>query len=330
MTDFLNQKFEAPSPLERIGFQYRKKSFEIYVKRDDLIHFIAGGNKWRKLIGHPAFNSSVQKLSILSTGGNFSNLVFAISYLCYINGHSLTVLSPETNEDSYLMVWARKLGVQFQGLNRSQLRDIRKGQLSPFEFVEEKEQHLWIPEGGGGEWSEVGIRLLIKEIEEDLKEGELNLITAAGTGITAFYMAENLPISWNLLVFPAIQSKVFNQYLQGEFKIRNRTSSEVQLISQKNDKGIGSVSGELLEFLLEFYQQTAILLDPFYNGKALFYALQDGKLLMDDKPIVLVHSGGTQAWYGLAKKFTEDRRIQTMAKVFVDQFRNSCNLVFED
>ena len=41
---------KIPSPLTKINSHFLKnKGVELYIKRDDLIHEIISGNKWRKL-----------------------------------------------------------------------------------------------------------------------------------------------------------------------------------------------------------------------------------------------------------------------------------------
>ncbi len=317
-TDF---KPLLPSPLQEVKFQYRDQLCKLYIKRDDLIHFFTGGNKWRKLMGHPIFKEQQKSVSVLSTGGNYSNLVFALCWICNLYNYPLTILSPETYKDTYMMAWAKKLGVQFIALNRTQLRAIRNGMQNPLGFVPDGKDVVWIPEGGSGPWSEEGISLMIEEIQDFFGNESATILTAAGTGISSFFTLKNLPYVWQLGVFPAIKSKSFNRFLSTELEKHQQSSSQWMLISQDDDEGIGSVTDGLIDFLVGVYDQTGVLLDPFYNGKALYYFWKNGGLEDSGKKVILIHSGGNQAWYGLSLKYPLDQRIQLLAEVFVSEFK---------
>ena len=325
----LSDLSRLPSPLERVDFNYLDESYELYVKRDDLIHFVVGGNKWRKLMGHEVFREVGKKYSIVSTGGNYSNLVFALSYICYVYGYPLTILSPETETETYMMKWCRKLGTVFVGVSRSKLRAIRNGDLSPLNLLEIDENVVWIPEGGGGEWSDSGIKSIIDELGFQAPNKDLVLLTAAGTGVTAFQLANFLPIQWDLVVFPAIKSPSFIEFMEKGLIHSDRKAGTSLLLTQHTDKGIGQVHEDLVDFLLGFYNQNGILLDPFYNGKALYYTIKNEHFKKNDKSIVLIHSGGAQAWVGLGNRYPYDRRIRVLAEVFMKQFRNENELGFD-
>jgi len=63
-----------------------EKEIELFIKRDDLIHSIISGNKWRKLkynfqeASYRGFNT------ILSFGGAYSNHLHALSYAAKMMG----------------------------------------------------------------------------------------------------------------------------------------------------------------------------------------------------------------------------------------------------
>ena len=310
-----------PSPYQEVKFRYSGQVCRLYIKRDDLIHFFAGGNKWRKLMGHPIFKEQQESVHVLSTGGNHSNLVFALCWICDLYNYSLTILSPETEKDTYLIAWAKNLGVQFIGLNRTQLRAIRNGMQNPLDFIPDGKDVVWIPEGGSGLWSEEGISLMIEEIQDFCGNVPATILTAAGTGISSFYMLKSLPHNWELGVFPAIKSNSFNRFLSSELEKHQQRPSQYMLIPQDDDRGIGSVTDSLIDFLLAVYDQTGVLLDPFYNGKALYYFWKNGGFENSDKKIILIHSGGNQAWYGLSFKYPLNKRIQMLAEVFISEFK---------
>ena len=70
-----------PSIITKINSNlFVQKEVQLFLKRDDLIHNIISGNKWRKL----KYNFKAAKLggyrTILSFGGEYSNHLHALSY----------------------------------------------------------------------------------------------------------------------------------------------------------------------------------------------------------------------------------------------------------
>ena len=49
MKNNLNSLFSLPSPIEPLDLSHWGIYNKVYVKRDDLIHDVVSGNKWRKL-----------------------------------------------------------------------------------------------------------------------------------------------------------------------------------------------------------------------------------------------------------------------------------------
>ena len=71
-----------PTPITKIesNFLY-KKQVEIFIKRDDLIHPVISGNKWRKLKYNLQLAKQKKHSTILSFGGSYSNHLHALSYV---------------------------------------------------------------------------------------------------------------------------------------------------------------------------------------------------------------------------------------------------------
>ena len=70
-----------PSPEQKLFIPHL--NHEIIFKRDDLIHPIVSGNKWRKLKYHLTAFEESKKKCIVSIGGAHSNHLHALSYLCF-------------------------------------------------------------------------------------------------------------------------------------------------------------------------------------------------------------------------------------------------------
>lgn len=57
------------------------KNIHVFVKRDDLIHPIITGNKWRKLKEYIHFAQNNEPNSIISFGGAYSNHLYALAFV---------------------------------------------------------------------------------------------------------------------------------------------------------------------------------------------------------------------------------------------------------
>ena len=90
-----------PSPLQEIEHPlFQKKKVRVYLKRDDLIHPMISGNKWRKL----KYNvEALGNKELLTFGGAFSNHIAASAAACnyyninsigFIRGEKTTPLNP--------------------------------------------------------------------------------------------------------------------------------------------------------------------------------------------------------------------------------------------
>ena len=67
--------FLTPSPVQKLTV---KPELDLYIKRDDLIHPIVSGNKWRKLQGF--FQILRPGEPIMTFGGAFSNHLPAAAF----------------------------------------------------------------------------------------------------------------------------------------------------------------------------------------------------------------------------------------------------------
>ncbi|TVR76690.1 MAG: pyridoxal-phosphate dependent enzyme [Saprospirales bacterium] len=295
----LRQFIDTRSPLQWKLVPFEGEKVKIAFKRDDLVNAVFGGNKFRKLKYHPSFSNSSSSRTLVSMGGGYSNLLLALAALAKLSGHSCRFFTTHSAEDTYLMNWCRVLGASFTRASRADFRNWRAVVGTPDFFNERDGKVTWIPEGGGGDWSGRGVGEIIDELAIGPSiDDDVELITGAGTGITAGFLAAKLPPTWSIFIFPAIASSNFSNMLSEKIGKILPGKSRFVIGRLSGDKGIGAVDEEIIRFAHSVFVQTGILLDPFYNGKALYSWLKSGR--WKEKSGVLIHSGGVQAWIGLS------------------------------
>ncbi|TMM52194.1 1-aminocyclopropane-1-carboxylate deaminase/D-cysteine desulfhydrase [Maribacter algarum] len=286
-----NQSVQLPLLIE--------KQVSLSIKREDLIHPLFSGNKYRKLKYNLEAAKSQGFDTLLTFGGAFSNHIAATAYAGKLQGlKTVGVIRGEEIsakwETNPTLKLASEHGMQFKFISRDAYRDknseafinILKSEFGAFYLL---------PEGGSNV-------LAVKGCEEILtpEDAQFDMIcSSVGTGGTlAGIINASLP-KQGVLGFPA---------LKGDFlieDIRNFTSKENwQLQSDYHFGGYAKVSAELIHFINDFKERTQIPLDPIYTGKLLYGILE---LVKKDHfepktKILAIHTGGLQSISGMNAK----------------------------
>jgi len=285
-----SENLEIPTRIqELVNFE---GGSSVWVKRDDEIHPLISGNKWRKLKG---YLSESQPEAILTVGGPFSNHLHATAALC----HSISIpctlivrgldadLSNPTLRD--VVAW----GAKVLRVSRKQYRDIRERKIDPKELASTPEA-LFISEGGMGKKGMEGQRELSLEIRSQLGEWPDVIVVPVGTGTTALGLRKYIPDSCRIIGVRCVLDDGLLQRWENHLDAESSTFPE--LLTSYEWKGFGRYNLNLLEWIEYCNEKWNLPLDIVYNGKA-FYALaqliRQGDLGLNQK-IVYVHTGGLQ------------------------------------
>lgn len=279
--DIKNFEFNAlnlPSPIEEIFDEcWNSKRIQVFVKRDDLIHPIISGNKWRKLKNYIQTFSLNDHSGILSFGGAYSNHLFALAFA----GHALgiptvgIVRGEELNvtSNSYLKQ-INEWGMKLHFVTRSLYRE----KVIPYEY----ENYLSIPEGGYGSQAIDGMNTLVNELPSCDA-----IYCAIGTGATAIGIARatNVPVTG----IQTLNNQAEIENHLSDFPAANLTIDE-NFIFGKYAKS----NADLDKFCRNFYEKHQIAIEPIYTGR-MFYALinhiKNGFIAPESK-LVAIHTGG--------------------------------------
>ncbi|MFZ2725201.1 MAG: pyridoxal-phosphate dependent enzyme [Methylococcaceae bacterium] len=297
----------TPSPLQVIHDNYLDaQGIELWIKRDDCLHPIISGNKWRKLKYSVNHALSLNVDTLISMGGAYSNHLHALAYLGkllpintigLIRGEPPLILTPTLHD---MQSW----GMQLRYVSRSDYRNLRHYRQW-HELPDLQTGQYWLVEGGAQAFALLGIAEIITEIDISYDW----LCVACGTGTTLAGLRASASADISVLGIAALKN---NGFLEKDIN---------QLIPENNKPyyinnnyafgGFAKTSPELLNFMAEFEYKTAITLEPVYTGK-LFYALYDlikQGYFKRGQRIIALHTGGLQGNRGFKKDGASKKQV---------------------
>lgn len=303
--DFLR----LPSPLELVDPDYKSCGVELYIKRDELIHPLINGNKWRKL--SLTFHQALQnnKSTVLSFGGSFSNHLVAVACLAkQLNLKSIGVVrSHKPDEDNPTIKLLGALGMKMLFLSPSGYREMMKSENDSYQ-IDNKKDVIVIPEGGTNELGALGAMKIMKEVAEQTNKKFDFIVVSVGTGGTLAGISKNSPgdsIIYAMLPFKGVISQ-----LEGHKWIDNIKNIEWINVSQKSR--FGSYQHGVSSYINQFYKDYKILLDPIYTARAmrgLDESILAGRIPHGSK-VLFIHTGGLQGIMGYNYFYSEKEKIE--------------------
>ncbi len=272
-------------------------NIELFIKREDLLHPIISGNKFRKLKYNIQEAKRLGHSTLLTFGGAFSNHILAVAGAGAEFGFStIGVIRGEEIEykihENPTLIKAQELGMKFYFVSRS---DYREKENTNFK---EKLQTIFgnfylIPEGGTN-------FLAIKGCEEILtkedKEGFSHVVCSVGTGGTLSGLINSSNKNQYIIGFSSLKGSFLSDV------IRNFVTKSNWIINDDyHFGGYGKVNCELIQFINAFYKQTKIPLDPIYTGKMVYGVMDliEKDFFPPNAKILMIHSGGLQGVKGM-------------------------------
>ena len=285
----MNQKLQIRFP----------NSISVTIKREDLIHSVVSGNKFRKLKYNLLQAKTENKKTLLTFGGAFSNHIAAVAFAARENGFkSIGIIRGEEIQDKIgsnpTLQFAQECGMQLEFVSREAYR--LKHESSFLEELKLKFGDFYlIPEGGTNE-------LAVKGCEEILtdEDHEFDYICCAvGTGGTISGIINSALSYQKVLGFPALKG----DFLKDEICIFVQNKNW-KLINDYHFGGYGKVNEELIAFINDFYNTNQIPLDPVYTGKMVFGVIDmiQKNYFPAQSRILLIHTGGLQGIQGMNAK----------------------------
>jgi len=277
----------------------------IWMKRDDLLHPVVSGNKYRKL-KYPllhiaeAARQAGHVPSLATMGGLWSNHVHATAYAANALGYrSLALIRGHAGMHSAMLDDCRARGMQIQFVDRVHYRMLRDNPAHRQTLMLPDPQQYWLPEGGSDPSAVQGVAELIDELPfiPDV------MLVACGTAATLAGLLAGLNGRSFVMGIAVLQD---GQYLNGEVSRLLQQAGypdhrNYQLYTDFHHGGYAKVSPELRECCQQFINQYQVPVEPVYTGKvvyALHRLIQSGAI-HSGQSVMVLHTGGLQGARGM-------------------------------
>jgi len=266
---------------------------EIYVKREDLIHPMLSGNKFRKLKYNLEQIARVGTKTVVSFGGAYSNHIHALAFACQVYEIKLHLFIRGDEVDNPTIRFVHSCGAKCHFVPRTEYRVLKeRTQFSEWPGA------AILPEGGSNPLAILGIQEMMKEI----KVLGAQYCVSYGSGGTSIGMMSALKENESLHVFSSLKFPDFESTFTKKCLTWKLTpKANTHLYSNYHFGGYAKWTSELINFINSF----PLKLDPIYTGK-LFFAVKDlitQGILEKERPIIVIHTGGLQGRDGFNERF---------------------------
>ncbi len=284
--------FNIPSPIQEIKLNIdNPNQVRLYIKREDLIHNIVSGNKWRKLKYNFEYIKKRNIKTILSFGGAYSNHLHALSWLAKKNEIKSIglVRGEEASKRNPTLSFCFENNMSLYFLDRTTYRE-SKYDNKIINYLKEKDKNIYIiPEGGFNEFGVKGCKEIMNEVHK-----HFDVISCSiGSGCTAIGLINSLHSNQYFLGFCSFKNPFFfNKQIQNHVN----SISNWSINFDYNFGGFGKINLKLINFMKYFEKAYQIKLDPIYTSK-LFFGLFDmisKKKFPKESRILVLHTGGLQ------------------------------------
>ena len=275
----------------------------LFIKREDMIHPVISGNKWRKL----KYNLEAAKKDghkvLLTFGGAYSNHIHATAgaarqygfqSIGIIRGEEHLPLNPTLKQ-------AAGMGMKLYYMDRSTYREKHSDKV--IEDLRDLFGNFYlVPEGGTNTLAIRGAAEIVSEIRDHYDY----VVAACGTGGTITGIITGLEGKAKALGVAVLKGG----FLQNDVRHWLKQMSHEKLNHWEiNDSyhfgGYAKFNETLIGFINDFKDRHKVPLDPVYTGK-MMYGILD--LIKQDyfaagARILAIHTGGLQGIRGFNERF---------------------------
>ena len=282
----------TPTPIQEIQHSTLKEAkVRLVIKREDLNHPLVTGNKWWKLKHNFEEAKRLQKKTILTFGGAFSNHIYATSAAAQeLNLKSIGIIrGEETLPLNSTLAFASKMNMKFHYVDREAYRT--KDRPEFIEYLQNTFGDFYmIPEGGSNEFAVKGVAEFSKQLDIDFNY----LCCPVGTGGTVAGFISGLDIQKQIIGFSSLKGGDFLKQEVEQYVGTDKSNWRIE--TNYHFGGYGKQTQILLNFIRSFETLHHIPLEQVYTGKMMFgiFDLIQKKYFKSGSTILAIHTGGLQ------------------------------------
>lgn len=282
---------------------FEKYQLTVSIKRDDAIHPIVSGNKWRKLKFNLHHAKTHNYTGVISFGGSFSNHINALAFSCQQQGlKSIGIIRGEKEYASnFTLSMAKKWGMELHFVDRKTYR-LREDTDYLTRLKQQYPDYHFVPEGGSNKLALGGVGEVITELNQQCEFD--TLLTPVGSGGTLAGLIQSDNNQHNLLGIAVLKQ---DGYLSEQVKLLLASDSHFDnwhILSEFHRGGYAKFSKEDEQRLVSFNSQTGFVFEPVYSGKMILALLDliEQNYFPRGHRIVLLHTGGLQGIGGMLER----------------------------
>jgi 1-aminocyclopropane-1-carboxylate deaminase len=288
----MNIHLNIPSPVYKINSElFKTKGVSVYIKREDLIHPIISGNKWRKLKYNFKEINNKKYSTVLSFGGAYSNHLHALSWFANKQKiKSIGIVRGEFKSTlNSTLSFCENNNMDLYFLDRRTYRTNKYSNKLVDDLKKKYENIYIIPDGGCNNFGIKGCEEIMKEVNQKFDF----ICSSFGTGCTAAGIINSLSLNQKYLGISSLKGAF---YMKEEIFKMSKENKNWELNFDYHFGGFGKTNQDLEKFIKYFYVSFKIMLDPVYTGK-LFFGIFDlilNNFFEPNSNILIIHTGGLQ------------------------------------
>lgn len=296
-----------PSPIQRLA-GFGENYCKVRIKRDDLIHPLASGNKWRKLKHNLNKAESQGAKTIVTMGGAFSNHLYALASIGnHYNFKTEGWIKGEyVDTDNPTLSYVRDQNMNLTLFEGEEYKSLRWDGPKRKKLLKKYKNPYFVPEGGSNIEGILGASELIPEISSQLDPFPTHICLSVGTGGTICGVISASKSNTKILGFSAFKKDIHSMEIKANLTaLEKEDPKNWQILNPKHFNGFGSFNTDLVNFINDFYEQYSIPLDPVYNGKMMFSLKKmiKQKYFPEGSNILVIHTGGLQGIDGFNMRY---------------------------
>jgi D-cysteine desulfhydrase len=316
-----------PTPIQKLrGFPQLPSNFEIFIKRDDLTGFSLSGNKVRKLEFLLADALRKKADALITCGGFQSNHARATAILGAQYGLKTYLVlfgdgEPQLNGNLFLN---KLVGADIRYISEDQFKHVDSimSELASELKASGKKPYI-IPEGASnqlGVWGYIKACVEMKKQLEKMNQKVNEIVTAVGSGGTyAGLWSGSKMLKWDVKIYginvkdtaEIFVDRIYNLIKDTKKKFHldiTLRKEEIRIIDGYVGIGYAKSRKEELDLIKTVAENTGIILDPVYTGKAMYGLLEEirkDRFSPRDK-ILFLHTGGGFGLFPVKEKFFQN------------------------